>query len=81
MAFRKWEKVQQLNPAFIPYLPRLETVHVHTIIKKFPFLTPSQQVPVFIFQLQRHMAVLIDEHYSAKALENMIVVVSNSAQQ
>ena len=43
-------------------------------------LSPPQ-VPVFIFQLQRDTPVLIDEHYSAKALESMILVVMTSARQ
>ena len=39
------------------------------------------EVPVLVFQLQRDTPVLIDEHYSAKALEGMVVVVQNAARQ
>ncbi|GAX80726.1 hypothetical protein CEUSTIGMA_g8161.t1 [Chlamydomonas eustigma] len=58
--------------------------HLWPILKEYPSTTEHAvelTVPVFIFRLQRHMAVLIDEHYSAKALENMIIVISNAAQQ
>lgn len=39
------------------------------------------EVPVFIFQLDRDVALLIDAHYNAKALEDMILVVQNAARQ
>lgn len=39
------------------------------------------QVHVVIFNLNRDMPILIDEHYSAKALEEMIIVVHNAAHQ
>jgi hypothetical protein len=39
------------------------------------------EVPVFVFQLDRDVPVLIDEHYNARALEDMIVVVQNAANQ
>lgn len=38
-------------------------------------------VPVLIFQLERSTAVLVDEHYSAKALEDMLLVVQNAARE
>jgi hypothetical protein len=41
----------------------------------------SMQVPIFIFHLNRDVAVLIDEHYNAKATENMILVVQNAARE
>ena len=46
-------------------------------------LSPSSpsKVPVLIFQLERNTAVLIDEHYNAKALEDMILVVQNAARE
>lgn len=33
------------------------------------------EVPVFVLQLDRPVPVLIDQHYNAKALEDMILVV------
>lgn len=39
------------------------------------------QVPVFVFELDRDVAVLLDEHYNAKALEDMILVVKNTARE
>jgi len=39
------------------------------------------EVPVFIFELDRDMPVLIDEHYNAKALEDLVLVVQNSAKK
>jgi hypothetical protein len=38
-------------------------------------------VPVFIFELDRDVPVLIDEHYNARALEDLILVVENAANQ
>eukprot|EP00878_Enallax_costatus_P020352 GHUV01021506.1.p1 GENE.GHUV01021506.1~~GHUV01021506.1.p1 ORF type:complete len:850 (+),score=172.67 GHUV01021506.1:211-2760(+) len=39
------------------------------------------EVPVFVFELDRDVAVLIDEHYNARALEDMVLVVQNAANQ
>ena len=39
------------------------------------------QVPVFVFELDRDVAVLLDEHYNAKALEDMILVINNAARE
>jgi hypothetical protein len=39
------------------------------------------EVPVFVFLLDRDVPVLIDEHYNGRALEDMIVVVQNAANQ
>jgi hypothetical protein len=36
---------------------------------------------VFIFELDRDVPVLIDEHYNARALEDLILVVENAANQ
>ncbi|KAF6255218.1 hypothetical protein COO60DRAFT_237950 [Scenedesmus sp. NREL 46B-D3] len=38
-------------------------------------------VPVFVFELARDVPVLIDEQYNAKALEDLILVVQNAANQ
>lgn len=37
------------------------------------------EVPIFIFQLNRQHAILIDEHYNARAMEDLIMVVHNAA--
>lgn len=39
------------------------------------------QVPVFIFELDRDEPVLIDQHYNARALEDLVMVVQNAANQ
>lgn len=39
------------------------------------------EVPVFVFELERDIPVLIDEHYNARALEDMVLVVQNAANQ
>lgn len=39
------------------------------------------QVPVFIFELDRDEPVLIDQHYNARALEDLVIVVQNAANQ
>jgi hypothetical protein len=39
------------------------------------------QVPVFVFLLDRDVPILIDEHYNARALEDMVLVVANAAHQ
>ncbi len=39
------------------------------------------QVPIFVFEVQRDVAVLIDAHYNAKALEDMVLVVQNAARE
>ncbi|KAJ9520835.1 hypothetical protein QJQ45_014031 [Haematococcus lacustris] len=39
----------------------------------------EHHVPVFVFEVHRDVAVLIDEHYNAKALEDMVLVVQNAA--
>jgi len=39
----------------------------------------THEVPVFVFELTRDTAVLIDGHYNAKPLEDMVLVVSNTA--
>lgn len=39
------------------------------------------EVPIFIFELDRDIPVLIDEHYNARALEDMVLVVQNAANQ
>lgn len=36
---------------------------------------------VFVLQLERDTAVLLDEHYNARALEDMVLVVANSARR
>jgi hypothetical protein len=36
---------------------------------------------VFIFELDRDAPVLIDEHYNARALEDLVIVVENAANQ
>lgn len=39
------------------------------------------EVPVFVFELDRDVPVLIDEHYNARALEDLVLVVQNAADQ
>eukprot|EP00879_Flechtneria_rotunda_P012231 GHRR01012773.1.p1 GENE.GHRR01012773.1~~GHRR01012773.1.p1 ORF type:complete len:1051 (+),score=372.66 GHRR01012773.1:153-3305(+) len=39
------------------------------------------EVPVFVFELDRDVPVLIDEHYNARALEDLVVIVQNAANQ
>jgi hypothetical protein len=41
----------------------------------------APQIPVFIFEVERDTALLIDSHYNAKALPDMILVVENAAQE
>ena len=41
----------------------------------------TSQVPVFIFELDRDEPVLIDQHYNARALEDLVIVVQNAANQ
>lgn len=41
----------------------------------------TTQVPVFIFELDRDEPVLIDQHYNARALEDLVMVVQNAANQ
>lgn len=41
----------------------------------------SISVPVFVFELDRDVPVLIDEHYNARAMEDMVLVVANAANQ
>jgi hypothetical protein len=41
----------------------------------------ARQVPVFIFELDRDEPVLIDQHYNARALEDLVMVVQNAANQ
>lgn len=38
-------------------------------------------VPVFVFLLSRETPVLIDQHYNARALEDLVIVVANSAKK
>jgi hypothetical protein len=38
-------------------------------------------VPVFIFELDRDAAVLLDTHYNARALKDMVIVVQNAARE
>lgn len=42
---------------------------------------PHRDVFVFVLQLERDTAVLLDEHYNARALEDMVLVVANSARR
>mmetsp|Transcript_38308 Transcript_38308/g.85303 ORF Transcript_38308/g.85303 Transcript_38308/m.85303 type:complete len:1048 (+) Transcript_38308:131-3274(+) len=52
----------------------------HDIRKTSPgFDHTHLNVPIFIFELHRDWGVLIDEHYNAKALDDMILVVQNAA--
>jgi hypothetical protein len=44
-------------------------------------LQALQSVPVFTFELDCDAHVLIDEHYSARVLEDLILVVENAANQ
>lgn len=47
-----------------------------------PFIADTTlQVPVFIFELDRDEPVLIDQHYNARALEDLVMVVQNAANQ
>lgn len=46
-----------------------------------PAFLPPKQVPVFIFELDRDEPVLIDQHYNARALEDLVMVVQNAANQ
>lgn len=46
-----------------------------------PGLDTTLQVPVFIFELDRDEPVLIDQHYNARALEDLVIVVQNAANQ
>ena len=41
----------------------------------------SLDVPVFVFQLHREVAVMIDKHYNARALEDMVLVITNGARE
>ncbi|GBF97200.1 hypothetical protein Rsub_10061 [Raphidocelis subcapitata] len=41
----------------------------------------SLEVPVFVFNLDRDAPVLIDEHYNARALDDMVVIFENAANQ
>jgi hypothetical protein len=46
-----------------------------------PYPAASSNVHVLIFELDRDVPVLIDEHYNARALEDLILVVENAANQ
>ncbi|KXZ55672.1 hypothetical protein GPECTOR_2g1222 [Gonium pectorale] len=41
----------------------------------------TRELPVYVLQLEREHAVLLDEHYNARALEDMILVVANAARR
>ncbi len=41
----------------------------------------SRDVTVYVLQLARDVAVLLDEHYNARALEDMVLVVANAARR
>ncbi|KAG2501680.1 hypothetical protein HYH03_000182 [Edaphochlamys debaryana] len=42
---------------------------------------PVRDVPVYVLQMERDAPILLDEHYNARALEDMILVVANSARR
>lgn len=41
----------------------------------------AHAVPVFVFELSRDSAVMLDAHYNARALEDMVLVVANAARE
>ena len=65
------ELAYRLRQHFDGSLKRATAADLHALL----------EVPVFVFQLDRDIPVLIDEHYNARALEDMIVVVQNAANQ
>lgn len=68
--------------AHLPAIENPQLVQSLTFVSYFPPFSPiPPKVPVLIFQLERNTAVLIDEHYNAKALEDMILVVQNAARE
>lgn len=42
---------------------------------------PSREVAVYVLQLERDVAILLDEHYNARALHDMVLVVANAARR
>jgi hypothetical protein len=50
-------------------------------IPPLPLQAHTRDVPVYVLQLERDTAILLDEHYNARALDDMILVVANSARR
>ncbi|KAI8467147.1 MAG: hypothetical protein J3K34DRAFT_431559 [Monoraphidium minutum] len=46
-----------------------------------PDIHAALEVPVFVFNLDRDIPILVDEHYNARALEDMIIIAENAANQ
>jgi hypothetical protein len=53
----------------------------HTLTHTRRAHTHTPQIPVVIFQLNRKQAVLIDEHYNGRAVDDVVLVVSNAAHE
>ncbi|KAG2435642.1 hypothetical protein HXX76_006844 [Chlamydomonas incerta] len=49
--------------------------------QRITLTSPIRDVPVYVLQLARDVAVLLDEHYNARALDDMVLVVANSARR
>ncbi|GFR52075.1 hypothetical protein Agub_g14598, partial [Astrephomene gubernaculifera] len=43
--------------------------------------SPSRDLPVYVFLLERDVPVLLDAHYNARELGDMVMVVANSARR
>ncbi|EFJ49585.1 hypothetical protein VOLCADRAFT_89945 [Volvox carteri f. nagariensis] len=75
------ELAATLRRHFPPTKQQLHRQQAESSTRKISLTAQTRDVPVYVLQLERDAAVLLDEHYNARALEDMILVVSNSARR
>ncbi|GIL57470.1 hypothetical protein Vafri_12700 [Volvox africanus] len=75
------ELADTLRRHFPPTKHQLARGHAESKVAKISLTAHTREVPVYVLQLERDVAVLLDEHYNARALEDMVLVISNSARR